>query len=340
MTPSDEPQVRRAHAEDAPSGAEDGISGAPGAPGAPGVAIEPGSAPAASTAPDTGADTAAGDADRNPDADAHPDLGPGPGPGPGPDATKLREPAPAQPRRRFVPRRKPLIVATAVVAGLAVLATAADLVLAHTARERIARAAGCKLKPTGPVSADLSGSLAGLRLLTGDVGTVHIRAEDVRRDGMDLSVAADLHEVTTKGTMSGGTATATISYDELGKRLNRKAAGLRPESDGHGGLVLTGTLVGIPLPVTVHTSISTSKDAITVTPTDVDVLGRTLPVSQMTGGQGGSALAAKLAPRTVKAPSLPPGVALTGARTDSHGLGLTLALPASVSSGASKGCAA
>ncbi|MEW1863980.1 LmeA family phospholipid-binding protein [Streptomyces sp. NPDC088194] len=330
MTPSDEPQVRRADAEDAPSGAEDGISGAPGAPGAPEVAIEPGSAPAASTAPDTGADTAAGDADRN----AH--LGPGPGP----DATKLREPAPAQPRRRFVPRRKPLIVATAVVAGLAVLATAADLVLAHTARERIARAAGCKLKPTGPVSADLSGSLAGLRLLTGDVGTVHIRAEDVRRDGMDLSVAADLHEVTTKGTMSGGTATATISYDELGKRLNRKAAGLRPESDGHGGLVLTGTLVGIPLPVTVHTSISTSKDAITVTPTDVDVLGRTLPVSQMTGGQGGSALAAKLAPRTVKAPSLPPGVALTGARTDSHGLGLTLALPASVSSGASKGCAA
>ncbi|WP_328473050.1 LmeA family phospholipid-binding protein [Streptomyces sp. NBC_00448] len=333
MTPSDEPQVRRADAEDAPAGAEDGISGAPGAPGAPEAAIEPGSAPAASTAPDTGADTDAGDADRNP-ADRNPD------PDPDPDATKLCEPAPALPRRRFGPRRKPLIVATAVVAGLALLASAADLVLAHTARERIARAAGCKLKPTGPVSADLSGSLAGLRLLTGDVGTVHIRAEDVRRDGLDLSVAADLHEVTTKGTMSGGTATATISYDELGKRLNRKGAGLRPESDGHGGLVLTGTLVGIPLPVTVHTSISTSKDAITVTPTDVDVLGRTLPVSQMTGGQGGSALAAKLAPRTVKAPELPPGVALTGARTDSHGLGLMLALPASVSSGASKGCAA
>ncbi|BBB02077.1 hypothetical protein RVR_9789 [Actinacidiphila reveromycinica] len=233
-----------------------------------------------------------------------------------------------------------MVVAGSVVVGLAVLAATANLVLAHTARERIARAASCRLAPTGSVSADLSGSMAGLRLLTGQVGTVHIRAEDVERDGMALTVAADLHEVTTKGTMSGGTATATVSFDELGKRLDRKGAGLRPESDGHGGLVLTGTLAGIPLPVTVHTSIRTGKDSVTVTPTDVDVLGRTIPVAQVTRGQGSSGLAAKLAPRTVKAPELPTGVALTGARTTGDGLALTLSVPASTSAGDAKGCAA
>ncbi|SEG82463.1 Protein of unknown function [Actinacidiphila yanglinensis] len=241
--------------------------------------------------------------------------------------------------RRLVPRRRPVLVATAAVAGLAVLAGTADLVLAHTARERIAHAASCQLAPAGRVSADLSGSLAGLRLLTGRVGAVHIQADDVRRDGLDLTVAADLRQVTTKGTMSGGTATATLSYDELGKRLNRNGAGLRPESDGHGGLVLTGTLVGIPLPVTVHTGITTDTDSITITPTDVDVLGRTIPVPQMTSGKSGSALADKLAPRTVKAPDLPAGVRLTGARTGADGLGLTLALPASVSAGGGGGCA-
>lgn len=241
--------------------------------------------------------------------------------------------------RRFVPRRRSVRVATAAVTGLAVLAGTADLVLAHTARERIAHAASCQLAPAGRVSADLSGSLAGLRLLTGRVGSVHIQADDVRRDGLDLTVAADLRQVTTKGTMSGGTATATLSYDELGKRLNRNGAGLRPESDGHGGLVLTGTLVGIPLPVTVHTGITTGADSITITPTDVDVLGRTIPVPQMTSGKSGSALADKLAPRTVKAPDLPAGVRLTGARTGVDGLGLTLSLPASVSSGGGGGCA-
>jgi hypothetical protein len=236
-----------------------------------------------------------------------------------------------------VPGRRGIIVGAAVAAGLVVLAGTADLVLAHTARSRIAGAAECRLEPIGSVSADLSGSLAGLRLLTGKVGDVHILAKDVRRDGMNLSVAADLHQVTTKGTMSGGSATATIPYDELAKQLNRKAAGLLPRSDGHGGMVLTGTLAGIPLPVTVHTKITAGGDAVTVTPTDVDILGRDIPVSQLTGGQNNS-LASKLGPHTVKAPQLPAGVTLTGAGTDSDGLALKLALPASVASTGSKGC--
>ncbi|WP_435137016.1 LmeA family phospholipid-binding protein [Actinacidiphila sp. bgisy144] len=251
-----------------------------------------------------------------------------------------RRPGAGSWRRLVRGRRRPWVVATAVIAGLAVLAASADLLIAHTARERIARAASCRLKPVGRVSAELSGSLAGLRILTGHVGTVRIRAEDVERDDMDLTVTAELHQVTTKGAMSGGSATATLAYDELGKQLTRGGAGLRPGPDGHGGLVLTGTVVGIPLPVTVHTSIRTGRDSVTVTPTDVDVLGRNIPVAQARKGKGGSGLAAQLAPRTVKAPQLPAGVVLTGARTNAQGLALSLSVPASVSSGGAKGCAA
>jgi hypothetical protein len=232
------------------------------------------------------------------------------------------------------------VVAVAVVVALTVLAAGANLLLAHTARRRIAHAAMCSLRPTGPVEASLSGSLAGLRLLTGQVGSVHIEAQDVRRDGLELSVAADLHRVSTKGTTSGGTATATISYRELGKRLGSGVAGLRPGADGHGGLLLTGTLAGIPLPVTVHTKITTGTDRLTVAPTDVTVLGRVIPMSELTGSQGNPALAAKLAPRTVKAPRLPTGVTLTGARAGDDGLGLTLALPRSISSGTKRSCGA
>jgi hypothetical protein len=237
-------------------------------------------------------------------------------------------------------RRKPLVVTASVVAGVLVLAAVADVLLERTARERIARAARCELSPTGPVSAKLSGSLAGLRLLTGRVGTVHIEAEDVRRNGTSMSVAADLHQVTTKGRTSGGTATATISYDELRKRLGSAAAGLSPGSDGHGGLVLTGTFAGIPLPITVHTRITTAADRLTVAPTDVSVLGEDFPLDRLAARPNTAGLAATLKPRTVKAPELPAGVRLTGTHAGAGGLGLTLSISHSVTSASSKGCSA
>lgn len=268
-----------------------------------------------------------------------------PGPGAGRAVTTRSDaapddtaPHPAPATRPLLLRRRPLAVTAGVLAAVVVLAAAADVLLERTARERIARAARCQLRPTGPVSAELSGSLAGLRLLTGRVGTVHIEAEDVRRGGTSLSVAADLHEVTTKGRTSGGSATATISYDELRKRLGSAAAGLMPGDDGHGGLVLTGTFVGIPLPVTVHTRITTAADSLTVAPTDVSILGENFALDRLAARPNTAGLAAKLKPRTVRAPELPAGVRLTGTHAGSDGLGLTLSISHSVSSASSKGC--
>jgi len=244
----------------------------------------------------------------------------------------------ASPARPRLLRRGPLVTVAAVLAGAVALSGAADVLLARTARQRIVYAAACKLRPAGRITAELSGRLAGLRLLTGTVGTVRVQAEDVRRGGMHLSVVADLRQVTTKGRTGGGTATATVPYDDLRARLGDAAAGLRPDTDGRGGLVLTGILAGIPLPVTVHTRISTADDRLTVTPTYVSVLGGDFPLDRLAARPDGAGLARHLRPRTVRVPQLPTGVRLTTVRADDDGLVLTLALPGSIGSTVGKGC--
>lgn len=269
-----------------------------------------------------------------------------PGPGPGADDGDSVASAPADtpsgtPRGRTRPlRRTPLVVTAAVLVVVTAAAAAADVLIERTARQHIVHAAICRLRPTGPVSASLSGSLAGLRMLTGEVGTVHIEARDVRRNGTALSVTAELHHVTTKGTTSGGTATATIPYAELRKRLGDSVAGLSPGTDGHGGLVLTGTLAGIPLPVTVQTRITTAAGSLTVRPTSVSLLGQDFPVDRLAAQPDTKRLAGRLEPRTVKTPQLPGGVVLTGAHAGDDGLDLTLSLPRTIASAGSKGCAA
>jgi hypothetical protein len=236
-------------------------------------------------------------------------------------------------------RRTPLLLTAGATAAAVALAGVGDLLLERAARDRIESAAACRLRPSGPVSADLTGTLAGLRLLTGDVGTVRIAAPDVRRDGTSLSVAAVLHGVTTKGAIGGGTATATLSYDQVGSRLGSGAAGLRPSSDGHGGLLLTGTLAGIPLPLTVHARLSTAAGRLTVTPTDVSLLGQDLPVAGLAADRRTAALAARLRPHSVTLPQLPDGVRLVDATTDAEGLRLDLALTSRATSGTRGGCA-
>ncbi|MBY8879010.1 LmeA family phospholipid-binding protein [Actinacidiphila acidipaludis] len=236
-------------------------------------------------------------------------------------------------------RRTPLIVAVVVTAAAVLLAWVGDVLLERTARHRIASAAACRLRPSGPVSADLTGTLPGLRLLTGRVGTVRIAAEDVRRDGTSLSVAAELHGVTTGGAIGGGSATATLPYGELDGRLGSAAAGLRPGGDGHGGLVLTGTLAGLPLPLTVHARLSTDAGRVTVTPTGVSLFGQDIPVASLKADPRTAPLAGKLAPRSVTLPQLPSGVSLVSVVTDQDGLRMNLRLTSRATSGASHGCA-
>ncbi|MFJ5614029.1 LmeA family phospholipid-binding protein [Streptomyces sp. NPDC093221] len=230
--------------------------------------------------------------------------------------------------RRSAPRRRRLVVTAVVAALLTGAATAVDLAVEHTARGRIAEAVACRLKPTGPVTAELTSAFAGLRVLTGNLGSAHIAADGVRRGDTEVNVAVDLHDVSTDGTTSGGTATATIAYAELQKRLaarDGKVAGLAVGGDG-GGLVLTGSIGGLRLPITVHTRVTTGKDGLTVTPTTVRVLGRDVAVADLASLPGGGDLAGRLGPRTVALPELPDGVRLTGARTDGTGLALSLEL--------------
>lgn len=259
------------------------------------------------------------------------------------EATSAVDARARPPRWRRPLRRRPALVIGAAALALLVLAGAGDVLLAQTARRHIVNAAVCKLRPVGRVSAHLSGSLAGLRLLTGEVGTVRIEAADVRRDGTSLSVAAEIRGVTTGGHSSGGSATATIGYGQLAERLGGGIAGLRPGPDGAGGLTLTGTLAGIPLPVTVHARIATGAGKLTVTPTGIVILGQDFPVDRLAARKNSpqsAELARKLAPRTVTVPQLPSGVRLDGVTAGADGLRLALSISGAAVAHASKGCSA
>jgi hypothetical protein len=235
-------------------------------------------------------------------------------------------------------RRRPLLAGGCAVLALAMLAGVGDVLIERTARHRIVAAATCRLKPVGHVSAQLSGSMAGLRMLTGEVGTVRIRAQDVERDGTRLSVAAEVRGVTTKGGSSGGSAVATIPYDQVSERLGGGIAGLRPRADGPHGLALTGTLAGIPLPVTVRARISASGQELTVTPTDVAILGEDFTVDRLSSSPRTAALAGSLGPRTVPVPELPSGVSFTAFTAASDGLRLSLAISRSAVAHHTRGC--
>lgn len=256
---------------------------------------------------------------------------------PDPEAGPRSGGEPPAGRGRFR-RRRPLLIGGCAVVALAVLAGVGDVVIEHTARRHIIAAASCRLRPVGRVSAQLSGSLAGLRMLTGDVGTVRIRAGDVERDGTRLSVAAEVRGVTTGGGSSGGSAVATIPYDQVSKRLGSGIAGLRPRPDGPHKLLLTGTLAGIPLPVTVRARLSASGQELTVTPTDVAILGEDFAVDRLSSSPRTAALAGTLGPRTVPVPELPSGVSFTGFTAGSDGLRLSLSISRSAVAHHAKGC--
>lgn len=233
-------------------------------------------------------------------------------------------------------RRTPALIAAGTVTAL-VGVFVADVAVEHTAQDRIARAAGCRLQARGPVTAELSGAFAGLRALTGQVGSVHLAAEGVRRADTDMDIKAELHDVTRDGGISGGRATATIPYEALQKRLAASgeaasgADGLTVGGDAK-GLTLTGTVGGLGLPVTVHASTSATAAGLTITPTTVTVLGRELPIATVSGLPGAAGLAERLAPRTVDVGDLPEGVSLTGARTTGAGLSLDASLARSAAS--------
>ncbi|MET8446839.1 LmeA family phospholipid-binding protein [Streptomyces sp. NPDC005209] len=223
-------------------------------------------------------------------------------------------------------RRRKIVVLVAGAAALAVAAVCAtDLVVEHQAEQRVADVASCRLKPEGPVRADLTTPLAGLRALGGDVGDVTVKARRVRHEDVLMDIDVSLKDVTTDGASGGGTATATIGYDQLNHGLGTLGDGLTPSGRG-GDLILGGTVGQLGLPVTVRATVSAHADRVTVTPTTVTVLGRSVAVDDLTALPAASGLKDELKPRTVAVSGLPRGVELTSARAADNGLALNFSI--------------
>jgi len=223
--------------------------------------------------------------------------------------------------------RRYKIGAAALAATVTLGAVGTDLAIEHVADGRMARAISCRLKPTGPVRAQFVDPAAGLEALTGTLGTARIDADGIHRIGADLDLRIVLHDVTTKGTYSNGTATATIPYASLQQRLAKKqGSALTLGTDGT-GLTLTTTAGPLGLPVTVHTSVTVAPHSLTITPTTITLMGQQLPVSALAQFPGAStALTSRLAPRTINLPQLPAGTELSSAHASPSGLSLVLTL--------------
>ena len=203
-------------------------------------------------------------------------------------------------------RRIPLNRRTGLMAGGALLcltATAAvvgNASIEHRVESRVAAAADCRIQPSGNVTASLDGTFAGLEALSGKADSVTVHASDVNRHGVDVDVDATLHDVKNNGTTQGGTATVTASYDKLTQYFNGKsnARDVTVGSDGTGLAFSTTTKQGVP--VTIHATLKTTDDSLSVTPTDITLLGRTVPVDTVSRFSGSSGIADRLEPKTVK----------------------------------------
>ncbi|MFE6484013.1 LmeA family phospholipid-binding protein [Streptomyces sp. NPDC057757] len=224
-------------------------------------------------------------------------------------------------------KRRRVLIAVATLASLTLVLTAADLLVEREAEEEIVKVAGCRLGDASDVTAELGDTLAGLKAVTGRIGTVHISAGRVHRDDMDMAVRASLYGVSTDGAVSSGSVQATVPYTELGKRLDGEVADMRPGSDGT-RLTLDGTVGDLGLPVTVLTDLSTTSSSVTVTPTAVRLMGREVPLSALSSLPGAAAMGDRLKPRTIDVDDLPKGVRLTGARPGADGLTLDIGLSA------------
>jgi hypothetical protein len=223
-------------------------------------------------------------------------------------------------------RRRSSLITVAVTVLVLVAVVIANVVIKHAAEGRVTRLATCRLRATGPVNASLPSTFAGLGAVFGSVGDVRVSADGVQRDGVTAHVEAVLHNVTTGGATSGGTAVATAPYSAMRQQLVQMSGLTDPSMTADGaGLVITGTRSGIP--VTVHASISTSPDTVTITPATVTVFGRDISVASLRSLPLVGDLARQLDPKVFALPDLPDNAVLTAARPGPSGLNLDFSVP-------------
>ncbi|MBO8191473.1 LmeA family phospholipid-binding protein [Streptomyces oryzae] len=218
--------------------------------------------------------------------------------------------------------RRTVLVSTAALAAVIAAGGGTNALVEHKAQERAAEATRCRLGDTATgVHAELTDPLAGLKTLTGHVGTLHIGADKVRHDGTSFAVDAALHGVSTDGSATSGSATVTVGYDEIAKRLPKQVRGMKPGTDGR-HLTLSGTVGDTGIPVTVLNKVSAGPRGLTVTPDSVNVMGQQMKLSTLTSLPGMDRFADQLGPRTVGIGKLPKGVQPTGAEATDDGLAL------------------
>ncbi|NSC25401.1 DUF2993 domain-containing protein [Streptomyces albus subsp. chlorinus] len=218
--------------------------------------------------------------------------------------------------------RRVLVVSTAALAAVVAAGGGANAVIEHKAQERAADEARSQLGTASGVRAELTDPLAGLKTLTGRVGTVRIRADRVERAGTSFAVDAALHGVSTDGNATSGSATVTVGYDELAERLPEPVRGMKPGTDGK-HLTLSGTVGGTGIPLTVLNKVSAAPEGLRVAPEGVRVMGQDVRMSTLTSLPGMEGFADRLGPRTVDLGGLPEGVRPTGAEATRDGLALT-----------------
>ncbi|MFI8849782.1 LmeA family phospholipid-binding protein [Streptomyces sp. NPDC053499] len=240
--------------------------------------------------------------------------------------------------------RRTVLVSASALAAVIATGGGANALIEHKAEERAAEEVQCHLGSADGVEAELTDPLAGLKTLTGRVGTLHLSADKVEHEGTTFAVDADLHGVSTDGTADSGSATVTVGYDEIAKRLPKQVQGMKPGTDGE-HLTLSGPVAGTGIPVTVLNTVSANPDGLTIAPDSVRVLGQQVKLSTLASLPGMDRFADQLGPRNVGLGQLPEGVRTTGAEATDKGLALSfrfspdlLSSSDSGASNASSGC--
>ncbi|MEU3192936.1 hypothetical protein ABZ686_20385 [Streptomyces sp. NPDC006992] len=224
--------------------------------------------------------------------------------------------------------RRIVLVTVSALAAVVAAGGGANAFVEHEAQQRATEAVRSELGDSASgVHAELTDPLAGLKTLTGRVGTVHISADEVRREGTSFAVDAALHGVSTDGSAHSGSATVTVGYDELAEQLPEPVRDMKPGTDGS-HLTLSGPVGGLGIPVTVLNTVSASPDGgLIITPKSVRVMGQQLRIDTLTSLPGMDGFADQLGPRTVSLKDeLPEGVRLTGAEAAEKGLALSFDL--------------
>ncbi|MGW6263469.1 LmeA family phospholipid-binding protein [Streptomyces sp. NPDC055085] len=231
----------------------------------------------------------------------------------------------------FMSSRKSLTNRRAVLAGAVLCLTGIVVFVGNTTletrtEERVAAVARCRLQPSGKVTASLAGPFAGIRALSGHVDSVTIHATEVRRHDMDLDVEAAVQDIDSDGTSGKGSVAVVAPYSQLAARFARQkdARSLTVGRDAQGLILSTTSEQGMPIKV--HSSLQATDNSITVTPVDVTVFGRSIPVEKLSSFTT-SKMTDELKPRTVKIADLPAGSQITAVDAAPQGLRLKIDLP-------------